>query len=134
MTVPAVIYHLARRADWAAGQAVGEYRAPSLAAEGFIHASGDEAQLLRVAARRFAGRADLLALEVATARLDGGAPVVPEPASSGEIYPHIYGPINLDAVIRVRALFPDEAAPGGFILAAPDTESGPDIHGDAGAA
>ena len=71
MTVPAVIYHLARRADWAAGQAAGEYRAPSLDAEGFIHASGDEAQLLRVAARLFAGSADLLALEVATARLDG---------------------------------------------------------------
>ena len=77
MTVPAVIYHLARRADWAAGQAAGEYRAPSLAAEGFIHASGDEAQLLRVAARLFAGHADLLALEVATARLDGGSPGSP---------------------------------------------------------
>ena len=134
MTVPAVIYHLARRADWAAGLAAGEYRAPSLDAEGFIHASGDEAQLLRVAARLFAGRADLLALEVATARLDGGAPVVPEPASSGEIYPHIYGPINLDAVIRARALLPDAAAPGGFILAAPDTEARPDTDEDAGAA
>ena len=134
MTVPAVIYHLARRADWAAGRAAGEYRAPSLDAEGFIHASGDEAQLLRVAARLFAGRADLLALEVATARLDGGAPVVPEAAGSGEIYPHIYGPINLDAVISARALLPDAVAPGGFILAGPDTEAGPDTDGDAGAA
>ena len=44
----------------------GEYCAPSLAEEGFIHASGDEAQMLRVAARLFAGRTDLLVLDVDT--------------------------------------------------------------------
>ena len=43
-----IIHHLAFRADWEAGVASGEYRAPSLAEEGFIHASGDEEQMLRV--------------------------------------------------------------------------------------
>ena len=111
-----VIYHLAFRSDWEAAVASGEYRAPSLAEEGFIHASGDEAQLLAVAARLFAGRTDLLALDVDTGRLPANSPVIREPARSGEIYPHVYGPINLDAVVRVRMLAPDAAEPGGFRL------------------
>ena len=112
----ATIYHLAFRADWEAGLVAGEYRAPSLAEEGFIHASGDEEQMLRVAARLFAGRTDLIALDVDTKMLSPGSPVVREPARSGEIYPHIYGPINPDAVVRVRTLVPDATNGGGFTL------------------
>ena len=111
-----LIYHLAFRADWEAGLAAGEYRAPSLAEEGFIHASGDEEQMLRVAARLFAGRTDLLALDVDTERLPEDSPVIREPARSGEIYPHVYGPINPDAVARVRPLVPDASQPSGFSL------------------
>lgn len=115
--MPSTIYHLAFRADWDDGLAAGEYRAPSLAEEGFIHASGDEAQMLRVAARLFAGREDLLALDVDTERLPADSPVIREPARSGEIYPHVYGPISPDAVVRVRALVPDAANPCAFTLA-----------------
>ena len=115
--MPAIIYHLAFRSDWEAGVAAGEYRAPSLAEEGFIHASGDEAQMLRVAARLFAGRDDLLALDVDTERLPDDSPVMREAARSGEIYPHVYGPINPDAVVRVRTLVPDATEPGAFTLA-----------------
>jgi len=114
--VSSTTYHLAFRADWEAGLAAGEYRAPSLAEEGFIHASGDEAQMLSVAARLFAGRDDLLALDVDTERLPADSPVIREPARSGEIYPHVYGPINPDAVVRVRMLVPDAADPGSFTL------------------
>ena len=114
--MPTVIYHLAFRADWEAGQAAGEYRAPSLAEEGFIHASSDEGQLLRVASRLFAGRSDLIVLDVDTERLSGDAPVIREPARSGEVYPHIYGPISPDAVARVRTLTPDPANSGAFTL------------------
>ena len=111
-----IIYHLAFRSDWEAGFAAGEYRAPSLAEEGFIHASGDEEQMLRVAARLFAGRDDLLVLDVDTDRLSNDSPVIREPARSGEIYPHVYGPITPAAVSRVRALKPDVADPGTFVL------------------
>lgn len=114
--MPSIIYHLAFRADWDAGLAAGEYRAPSLAEEGFIHASGDEEQMLRVAARLFAGRNDLLALDVDTERLLDDSPVICEPARSGEIYPHVYGPINAGAVARVRALAPDAGNTGTFTL------------------
>ncbi len=111
-----IIYHLAFGADWEAGVADGEYRAPSLAEEGFIHASADEEQMLRVAARLFAGRTDLIALDVDTERLPEDSPVIREAARSGEIYPHVYGPINPDAVVRVRALVPDSADPSVFTL------------------
>jgi len=111
-----IIYHLAFRSDWEAGIAAGEYRAPSLAEEGFIHASGDEAQMLSVASRLFAGRTDLLVLDVDTERLAEGSPVVREPARSGEMYPHVYCPINPDAVVRIRSLAPEAADPSGFVL------------------
>ncbi len=112
----AIILHLISRADWEAAQAAGEHRAESLAAEGFIHCSQDEAQMLRVAQRLYPGRQDLLALEVDTARL--AAPVKREPSRSGELYPHIYGPLNTAAVAGVRPLLQD--AQGRFYLGEPE--------------
>ena len=73
--------------------------------------------MLRVAARLFAGRTDLLVLDVDTDKLPDDSPVIREPARSGEIYPHVYGPINPDSVVRVRALVPDADNPGVFTLA-----------------
>ena len=72
--------------------------------------------MLRVAARLFAGRTDLLALDVDTDRLPAESPVIREAARSGEIYPHVYGAINPDAVVRVRRLVPNDGDPGGFAL------------------
>ena len=105
-----MIYHLAVSAEWEAGVATsedeaGEYRAGSLAEEGFIHCSEDEVQMLRVANRLFSGRTDLLVLDLNVDALT--SPLKREPSRSGEIYPHIYGPINTDAVVRVRRLVPD---------------------------
>ena len=100
-----IIYHLTGRDAWAAAQADGVYEAPSLAEEGFIHCSADEAQALRVAERLYAGATGLHLLDVDTEKLT--AEVKREPSRSGEIYPHIYGRINLDAVVRVRDLTAD---------------------------
>ena len=93
------IFHLMDQASWESARSHSEHRAESLAAEGFIHCSQDEEQLLRVAQRLYAGRVDLLALEVNVERLT--SPLKREPSRSGEIYPHIYGPLNLDAVVKV---------------------------------
>ncbi len=97
-----VIYHITTADAWAAAQSAGEYEAPSLAEEGFIHCSGDEAQTLRVVQRLYSGATGLIVLDVDVIRLN--AEVKREPSRSGEIYPHIYGKINLDAVVRVRDL------------------------------
>ena len=101
----ALIYHLARRSEWDEAGDSGPYCASSLAQEGFIHCSGDEEQMLGVANRLFAGMQDVLVLDVDTDLLT--SPVKHEPSRSGEIYPHIYGPINVDAVLRVRPLIAD---------------------------
>ena len=60
----AIIYHLTSQEAWQAAQPLGEYEAPSLAEEGFIHCSIDEAQLLRVAERLYQGRRDLQVVDV----------------------------------------------------------------------
>ena len=110
-----IIYHLTGQKDWAAAQSTGHLCPASLAAEGFIHCSQDPAQMLRVAQRLYSGRDDLLALSVNTALLT--APVVTEPSRSGELYPHIYGPLEISAVTAVQPLTPNSA--GGFDLANP---------------
>ena len=99
-----VIYHITTRDAWDAAQAAGEYEAPSLAEEGFIHCSGDEAQTLRVVQRLYSGVTGLQVLDVDAIRLRAEVKREPSHSGSGEIYPHIYGKINLDAVVRVRDL------------------------------
>ncbi len=98
----AIILHVIDREEWQATSLAPEYRPPSFAAEGFIHCSASEAQALAVVARLFAGRSHLLALEIDTDRL--GSEVRYEPGASGELYPHIYGPLETAAVRRARTL------------------------------
>jgi uncharacterized protein (DUF952 family) len=100
------IYHITRAEDWAAAQAAGSYRAGSLDHEGFIHFS-TAAQVLRVANFFYRGQVGLVLLAVDEARL--GAPLRYEESEPGLApFPHLYGPLNLDAVVAVYA-FPPEA-------------------------
>ena len=98
----AIIYHLTSEVEWEAARGKQEYRAESLALEGFIHCSSDHAQVLAVANRLFSGQKDLLVLELDAGRLN--ATLKHEPSRSGEVYPHIYGPLNTDAVMGVFTL------------------------------
>ena len=97
-----VIFHLVRQSDWEGRGSLREFSSPSLAIEGFNHCSEDEAQLLAVAGRLYAGEADLLVLEVETDLLT--SQLKREPSRAGEVYPHIYGPINTEAVVAVRKI------------------------------
>ncbi len=101
----AVIYHLVPKAEWESVKLAPEYRAASLESEGFIHCSKDEKQMLEVANRRFSGRRDMLVLDVDTELLKSA--VKDERASSGGIYPHIYGPLNTSAIRMARPLMVD---------------------------
>ncbi len=94
-----MILHIASRADWAAAQGLGEYRADSLTGEGFIHCSTIE-QVLVPANERFQGRDDLLLLLIDPTRLVA-ALVYEDCYETGQAFPHVYGPLNLDAVQRV---------------------------------
>ena len=97
-----LIFHLTYKEAWAAAKPTGEYAAASLLEEGFIHCSKDIPQLLKVAARLFPGETGLMVLDVDLDKLR--PPLKHEPSRSGEIYPHIYGMLNADAVVRERAL------------------------------
>ena len=108
----ALIFHLTYKDAWETARLTGEYAAPSLAEEGFIHCSKDIPQLLKVAARLYPGESGLLVLDVDQDKLK--SPLKNEPSRSGEIYPHIYGMLNSDAVVRERVLKVDAA--GGHFL------------------
>lgn len=99
----ALIYHIITAAEWAAAQAVGSYTAPSLASEGFIHCSKDERQTTGVLQRYFSGKTDLLKLIIDTDNLESELHYELAPAV-GEDFPHIYGPLNTDAVIGVETI------------------------------
>ncbi len=94
------IFHLTSEATWKAARSASEYRGDTLESEGFIHAS-TRSQLAPVANRLFRERTDLVLLEIDLSRI---APrVVRENLEGGsELYPHLYGPLNLDAVVAAR--------------------------------
>jgi uncharacterized protein (DUF952 family) len=101
------IFHIATVADWEAARRTGTYTTSTygvpLADEGFIHASrGDQWQGVR---DRYYGQVTepLLLLAIDPDRLS--APVVEEsPPGTEETFPHIYGPIDPDAVVQVIPL------------------------------
>lgn len=98
----ATIYHVTTRQEWQDAQEKGQYEAASLAAEGFIHAS-EERQIAGVLDRFFEGKSDLVRLEINTELLT--SPLYYDWSESIEdTFPHIYGPINLDAVVAVSEI------------------------------
>jgi glutathione S-transferase len=93
----ATIYHLVLPSAWQL-RPDESFHAPSLEQEGFIHCSFAD-QVTRSANRFYADAAELLLLTIDTTRLT--SPLREEVASNGQLFPHIYGPINRDAVTAV---------------------------------
>lgn len=91
-----LIYHIVLPEDWAAFDP-DLYFAASLATEGFIHCSFEH-QLDAIIKRYYAGRDRVIVLEIESDRLMSRT--LNEPSTNSEIYPHIYGPINRDAIVR----------------------------------
>lgn len=100
---PGSLLHLAVAAEWERALSSGEYDRStidtSLAEEGFIHCSFPE-QVQATADRYYRGRDDIVLLVVDPGLLD--VDVVVEAASSGERFPHVYGPIPVGAVTSAR--------------------------------
>jgi len=107
-----IILHITTADAWAEAQQQGQYTADSLASEGFIHCSTPE-QVVYVANERFRGRDNLILLLITASQVH--APIIYEDCyETSQLFPHIYGPLNLDAVAEVL-LFPP-AADGRFEL------------------
>jgi uncharacterized protein (DUF952 family) len=93
------IYHIVLPDTWKKFANEAHYKAESLDTEGFIHCSF-AGQLDDVLERYYSGAERVLILEIESDDLS--SPLVEEPSTNSEIYPHIYGPINEDAIIEIR--------------------------------
>ena len=94
-----LIYHITSHKEWEQAQNTGVYKAPSLSAEGFIHCS-TRAQAPGVGERYYRGLPGLGLLCIETARLKVELRYE-DSHHNGEFFPHIYGPLAPEAVVKV---------------------------------
>jgi uncharacterized protein (DUF952 family) len=107
-----VLLHIITAEDLAEARAIGQIAPASLESEGFVHCSYPE-QVLTPANERFGGQSNLVLLVLNPDQIQ--APVVVEDSyDSGTAFPHIYGPIPVDAIDQVIE-FPPEPD-GSFVL------------------
>jgi len=93
------IFHITTKAEWEAAKRKGFYNTLSLREEGFIHCSEDR-QISGVLNRYFQNKKDLVKLVVETEKLK--SPYFFDWSTSVEdTFPHVYGPINIDAVKEI---------------------------------
>jgi uncharacterized protein len=110
-----VILHLLPQREWEEVHGGTRYVPDTFEADGFVHCSGDDVVLLAVANRYYAAVDDelvvltvdekLLSADVRWEAADPGPPVGVDPAT---MFPHVYGPLELRAVVGVRRLRRDE--------------------------
>jgi uncharacterized protein (DUF952 family) len=94
------IYKLLSRAEWTAAETAGEFAGSAVdLADGYIHFS-TAAQAAETARRHFAGRADIVVLEIECDAL--GEAVRWEPSRGGDLFPHLYRPLLASEVLSVR--------------------------------
>jgi uncharacterized protein (DUF952 family) len=99
-----VICHICQIQTWEEARRYGLYKAESLEYEGFIHCSSPE-QILQVANTYYSGVNDLVILWIDPLALTAE---LRWELSEGSVFPHIYGPLNLSAVIGVIDFTPDD--------------------------
>lgn len=106
------ILHLASNDVWLAAVRQGAYHADSTPTEGFIHCS-TASQIVDVANAFYHGQHGLVVLVIDPEKLDADLkwepPAESEPthAREGDLFPHIYGPLNPDAVVETIPFEPD---------------------------
>ena len=103
------IFHVTTVEGISTAKQSGSYECESLQTEGFIHCCRQE-QLAGVLERYYQGASNLQLLEIVSDKLD--AKLVYENTMGGdELFPHIYGPINMNAVIAISVVEPGNATP-----------------------
>lgn len=101
-----IIFHLVTQNTWKASQQSGEYIPESLKEEGFVHCSTGQ-QIEKTANRLFIGEKRLFLLVIDVSRLQPRL-IYEDTEGTSEKFPHIYGPINIDAIIDKIKIFPDK--------------------------
>jgi uncharacterized protein (DUF952 family) len=99
------ILHITSSSEWEKAKLLGAYKAPSLDLSGFIHCSLGH-QISDVANGNFRDRQGLVLLEIDENKLQH-AVKYEDLGDEGQFYPHLYGPLNIDAVLQAVP-FPPE--------------------------
>jgi uncharacterized protein (DUF952 family) len=92
-----MIYHITSKNEWLSQKGVDSFRASTLTTEGFIHCCEVD-QVEGVLQRYFAGQKDLVLLEIDGRKVSSELKY--EKGGNGEMFPHIYGPIDRKAIIK----------------------------------
>ena len=101
------IYKICPVSEWRAAERAGVYSGSAVDhRDGFIHFSTAD-QAAETAAKHFAGQRDLLLVSVDAAKL--GTRLKWEPSRGGALFPHLYGALELNTVLRVAPLPLDAA-------------------------
>lgn len=94
------IYHICSRIIWEQAKNGKSYQSESLEKEGFIHCSKYD-QVLRVANDLFSGQKNLLLLEIDQEKVKPEILWESGIDKPDDLFPHIYGSLNMDAVLQV---------------------------------
>lgn len=96
-----LIYHVASEADWAKQSDQSKYEADSLRTEGFIHLSKLR-QVAGVLDRYYRDVKNVLLLHIDADKLT--SELTYELSTNNDQFPHLYGPLNQDAVVHVERI------------------------------
>lgn len=101
----AIILHIAKKEQWEHAKRTGVYTGDTLESEGFIHCSTSK-QIIKVANALFHGQKGLVLLVIDSDKVK--SEIRYEGVEGRERYPHVYGPLNIDAVAKVLRFEPEE--------------------------
>lgn len=97
--------HITKLEQWKQAESSGVYGGDTLGSDGFIHCSTPQ-QVIKVANALFRGEKGLVLLSIEPSKVR--PEVRYEKSEAGEPYPHIYGPLNTEAVVKVLSFEPSK--------------------------
>jgi uncharacterized protein (DUF952 family) len=97
-----LIYKICSAGEWAEAERRGAFTGSAIdLSDGFIHFS-TAGQVIETARRHFAGQDGLVLVTVDTTRLERA--IRWEPSRGGDLFPHLYGPLPVEATVEVQPL------------------------------
>jgi uncharacterized protein (DUF952 family) len=101
-----MIYHITTKTEWEQQSAAAHYKSQSLNQEGFIHCCSTDLQVKGVLQKYFVEQTDLLLLYIEPTKLT--AELKYELATNQEVFPHIYGEMNKEAIVKIADIQTEE--------------------------
>lgn len=100
-----MILHIIENEEWQKGIDQGEYTPSTLITEGFIHCATTD-QVIEIANLFFSGATDLKILCIDPKKVNSKI-IYEDTENFGKLFPHIYGPLNLNSVFKIVNFIPE---------------------------